>query len=242
MHGHHAPMARGWKAKGATHDGTARRQGGRRHRCRPRDRPRRGARARPAGGQGRRQRRRRVGARRRRRQGLGRGGRRDHPGPGRRGRRQLRRRRRLGRGRQPGAPGRRRVRPPRRPRQQRRHRARRHAVLDVRGRLRRRGAGAPQGHLRHHPPCRGALARGVQGGTAAPGRHRQHGVLGGAPGQRGPGQLRRGQGRHRRADGDHEPRAVALRGAGQRRGPRGHDPHHGHLAQGRRGARARPAR
>ena len=82
----------------------------------------------------------------------------------------------------------------------------------------------------------------VQGRAPAPRRHREHGVLGRPAGQRGPGQLRRGQGRHRRADGDLEPGAVALRGAGQRRGPRRHDPHHRHLAQGRRGARARPAR
>ena len=99
-----------------------------------------------------------------RRRGRGQGRRphrRPHRGARRRGRRQLRGRRRL-RGRRPhDRAGGRRLRPPRHPRQQRRHRPRRHDLVDDRAGLGLGHPRPPQGHLRPDPP-RGRPTGGAQ--------------------------------------------------------------------------------
>ena len=178
--------------------GTARRQGRDRHRrrARHRPRPRAGAgQARRRGGRQRPRRRRSPATAptskaadltvelidRARRQGGG----------------QLRRRRRLRAA--PGAWSQQAVDtygPPRRAREQRRHRARQRHLEHGRGRLRRGDPGAPQGHVAAVPPRRQALAgRGRKAGEVFTGRVINT-DLGRRPGrQLRPDQLRHGQGR-----------------------------------------------
>ena len=118
---------------------------------------------------------------------------------GRRGGGQRRRRLRLGRGRGADRPGGRRLRPPRRAGQQRRHPARPHAGQHDRGRVGRGDQGAPEGHLRAVALRGRLLARAVQGrARRSTARIINTSSLVGHLRQRRPDQLRRGQGRHRR--------------------------------------------
>ena len=151
-----------------------------------------------------------------------------HPRHGRRGGRQRRERRRLGRRAAARRAGRRHVRRPPRAREQRRHPARpRHRQHD-RGRVGQRRSRAPEGTLPPDPLRRRLLARADEGGPGGQRRDRPHDVDVGTVREPGTGELRLGE------VGDRDPLAGdgegarALRRAGERdRTGRAHAAHAG---------------
>ena len=137
--------------------------------------------------------------------------------------------------------GRRHLRRPRRPHQQRRHPPRPHAHQHERGGVGRRDQGAPQGHLRPVPPRRRLLARALEGRRDERRPHHQHLVAVGHLRQRRADELRRRQGRHRQLHDHRRQGARSLRRHRERhraRRPHPHDrePRHGPGARGDQGA------